>query len=1551
MKRWLKYTITVCVFLAGFSWATIWLLGTPEGARWLLRMVSRWSSVKIETERVSGRIAGELHLEGINIYWPEGRMEIDKFLVHWQLVDLFLGKITLQDVNLDRVRLQDNSPESKTSPDLTLPKIPGPPVGLHLEIRSFRLNELIYRRLDRSYFKVVNISGHLSWHRGLIKTKHFVFESPNGHAELKGELNFLKPFLTLDLGFSPKNPLMGMNFLSMSLHLLPAHLPERMAGKMLIKAKLGTMEDIELKGEIGITSNALKLRRLFLSQPGRGGTVAADGELNFSPEKPFFQINVKLRELDISRDLSVATTVSGHIDVEGGLANYHGSFDLRNTQKGWHEAHLIGTFQGDFNRIRVAIPEGTLLDGTLEGQAEASWQKGFSIVGALMGRKLDPSKITSEWKGQINLNLNSNFSWTETSPPKGKLTVHLLESHLRGKALTGDIDAELDRGILHLRKGELRGKGFYLFSQGVLRDRLNFDVQVSDLSGLIPGTRGSFFANGWARLRNQHLSGSLKGQGKGLSLAGAQVQSVNVTARLDEGEKGVVDLKAKAQGLAYDFIQMDSASLKVTGTVGSHKGEIAIQWPDGDAQGIFAGVYTKEGWEGIIYPLTGNHPRGRPWSLKNPVAANVSMGKLKLTPFAMVSQTGEKVQISADLTLHPIHGFLEVEWQQVDLWRASPYLGKPQLFGDTTGELKVQWPGEDRVRLNAMVNVTGTLHDSSMKLELSHGSVNLRWTEKGLETSWKMELTGGGKLQGQLSSSQPGRLGFPEQGKFLSNWKAIDLAILKHWLPSDLTLEGRSSGRLSGHWGKGWRFETAGKMDVSQGLVQWRTKEGLIGSKLQTADLNWSWRDDELNGTLSLALADYGELNGKFQLPFTPSIPTGVRKTGPIFVSLQSQIQEKGLLPSFFPDLIQESSGQVDLKLNAYGTWEKPRLEATLSLKRASIRVLMGRSSGKEKTPEARESLKLERLQGMTKLNWDEKGLFASWKLELAEGGKAHGQLSSPHPARFALPPQGKLDVTWEGINLNKLRPWLPPPLTIEGHLAGRLDGQWMAGLHLNVNGGVKISQGSFIWKGKNGEMRVRLKTADLNLTWQEEQLAGELSLVLEKYGHAKGNFKLPLAARLPPDFQVKGPVFLFLEAQVQEKGLVQTLFPDWIQESQGMLGLNITASGTWKEPRMEGHLKLTGAGAYLPTAGVHIKELGAEVLFTGDQIRVTSFQARSGQGQIEGTAFLRLRDQKISHFEGRLKGDRFQTVYLPELQVLISPHLNFERTGEKLAVRGEILIPELLLLDRQTEGVIRPSPDVVIVDEKEALAPSVAFPLDIQVRVILGDKVLVKAEGIDARLTGDLSIRGENSKEMAARGEIQAVQGHYNAYGQKLEITRGRLLFNGPADRPTLDVLALRKIGRGFEEVQAGVTVTGPIRSPLIRLYSKPAMPETDILSYIVLGHPLSKGSNKEQTTLLMEAAGALLSTGESVLLKNQLSSRLGIDTLDIQTGGGDISRSLVTVGKYLNPRLYVGLGGSLFTNTYQIILRYSLTKSIELESKTGTVSGANIYFKVEFD
>ncbi|HKK00990.1 MAG TPA: translocation/assembly module TamB domain-containing protein, partial [Desulfuromonadales bacterium] len=242
---------------------------------------------------------------------------------------------------------------------------------------------------------------------------------------------------------------------------------------------------------------------------------------------------------------------------------------------------------------------------------------------------------------------------------------------------------------------------------------------------------------------------------------------------------------------------------------------------------------------------------------------------------------------------------------------------------------------------------------------------------------------------------------------------------------------------------------------------------------------------------------------------------------------------------------------------------------------------------------------------------------------------------------------------------------------------------------------------------------------------------------------------------------------------------------------------------------------------------------------------------------------------------------------------------------------------------------------------------------------------------GVDAQLTGKVSVRASDRGQITGVGEIQVVKGTYSAYGVKLKITRGRLLFaGGPIEQPALDVLALRTVG----DIQAGVQVSGTPRSPQVKLTSTPSLPDTDILSYIVLGHPLGQGGG--QTSLLMLAAGGLLSKGESAVLQDRIKRRLGLDVLEIQSGStgasstaqtippppgtattagasatGTLPSTVVTIGKYISPDLYVSLGRSLFTNTNEAGLRYTLSRRWEVESKMGSAaSGVDLYYKIEF-
>ena len=243
-----------------------------------------------------------------------------------------------------------------------------------------------------------------------------------------------------------------------------------------------------------------------------------------------------------------------------------------------------------------------------------------------------------------------------------------------------------------------------------------------------------------------------------------------------------------------------------------------------------------------------------------------------------------------------------------------------------------------------------------------------------------------------------------------------------------------------------------------------------------------------------------------------------------------------------------------------------------------------------------------------------------------------------------------------------------------------------------------------------------------------------------------------------------------------------------------------------------------------------------------------------------------------------------------------------------------------------------------------------------------------MKASGIDAQLGGDMNLVLKGIDSISSSGEIRVVKGHYRVYGVDLDIVRGRLYYvNEPVDQPNLDVLALHTV----DDVRAGVTVAGYLSAPMVKLYSEPPMSDVDILAYMVLGHPI--GSSSDQGSMLAMAASSLLSFGQSESLQEQIRARLGLSVLGVETvipsnvglmGYKEIpitpsgalakqatGQSLLTMGKYLTPKLYLSYGSSLVTGGNLFILRYDILRHWQLETQSGSESGADIYYKLEFN
>ena len=275
-------------------------------------------------------------------------------------------------------------------------------------------------------------------------------------------------------------------------------------------------------------------------------------------------------------------------------------------------------------------------------------------------------------------------------------------------------------------------------------------------------------------------------------------------------------------------------------------------------------------------------------------------------------------------------------------------------------------------------------------------------------------------------------------------------------------------------------------------------------------------------------------------------------------------------------------------------------------------------------------------------------------------------------------------------------------------------------------------------------------------------------------------------------------------------------------------------------------------------------------------------------------------------------------------------------------------------------------SDDVVVLGRGDAPAEGGGFAVSADVRVGLGDALYLSALGLETRLAGDLRIRLQPGRPLAAVGTIETVGGGYRGYGQSLTIERGLINFQGPLDAPGLNIVALRK---GLE-VEAGVAVTGSAKRPQIKLVSEPSVPDPAKLSWIVLGRAPDAASGGD-LGLLLPAAAALLG-GPGGGMTEELSRSLGFDSFSIGQGelnstsrtassrvlgsgqtiasGPSVSGQVLSLGKRLGPDLFLSFEQSLGGAATLVKLTYQVSRRLAVIVRGGTDTALDVQYGVSF-
>jgi translocation and assembly module TamB len=865
-----------------------------------------------------------------------------------------------------------------------------------------------------------------------------------------------------------------------------------------------------------------------------------------------------------------------------------------------------------------------------------------------------------------------------------------------------------------------------------------------------------------------------------------------------------------------------------------------------------------------------------------------------------------------------------------------------------TAKIKASWPD---IRLAGNIRSSGNsdgllLHSLYLKVlggELQ-GEGHMNWSG---ETAWGIKFSGRALNPGEAWPDFPGKLDLSVSadagGEGKERHTSINVEI------ADGTIRGRAV-RAEG------KFEIADGAYLVKGLKlrsgsAYLQARGMISP--ERYDVQWKLRAPALGDLLPRAsgnISGQGSLGGPRDMP-----------------RVKASVSGSGITASGYK--ADRLSAEVDIELSGTGDTQVDLQAKNILIDRVKIASLSIKGTGKAadhklnidiSTNTASVSLTLS--GGFEKKIWS--GVLARSRFTVEKTG-AWTQ-NQPVPLslsgdKIALSPlclvndgaKACLEGEWEKgpgsqgkivisrLPLTALSPLLPAYLNTEGTVSGSAQAVYSTDRVVRGHVSLVMSPGTITFMTADGEkISFPYERGELKATLDEKALIAHIAQPL-KGGSINGNLTLPQFN--PLNFAAsKQPLEGTLRVELSKLDFLPAFLPD-VKDTEGTFTADITASGTLADPLLKGTTVINKGAASIPSLGIRLSYIRLSARSgTGESIDFHA-EARSGGGmvRVEGNTLVVPEDGWPT--EMSITGEKFEIVNIPEAWIVADPDATVHTRKNRIDVKGAVHIPEARFEPRDLSGAVKPSPDVIIVDTSVKSSRPEALQIFSSIKISLGEKVSFNGFGLKGLINGAITVVDAPERLTTGSGELGITKGEYSAYGQDLQIEYGRLIFAGsPIDNPGLDIRAVRRI----KEVTAGVDASGTLNAPVLTLFSKPPMDETDILSYLLIGRPLSGATASEGNFLYNAALKAGLKGGG--LIASKIGARLGLDEVSIASGDTPKESSLL-IGKYLSPRLYVSYAIGLFqpTNVFRVL--YELSKHWSVQAERGIATGADILYRIE--
>jgi len=745
-----------------------------------------------------------------------------------------------------------------------------------------------------------------------------------------------------------------------------------------------------------------------------------------------------------------------------------------------------------------------------------------------------------------------------------------------------------------------------------------------------------------------------------------------------------------------------------------------------------------------------------------------------------------------------------------------------------------------------------------------------------------------------------------------------------------------------------------GQLKLTHGIATWQVDTGTdrplnLKAELTSVALGRQRLEQlqaELQGTLR-----------RHSLKLTAAVPQSPSALADQLLALRSQAGTRALLQgegNWEPTAGGGGTWRGSVPLLAVGVWDGKPLTAAARAASAAASGAVASKATQQPTPAAAPAA--------PDASWiDARDLAAELVFD-PEGRLKRAQASPGH-----LQLVGGVQLRWDAIRIDNsgaepnidlratVEPFAVAPLLARAQPGIGWGGDLRVGAQIDIRAGERFDADIVAQRG-SGDLWIKDENGTLPLEISDLKLAltahnGQWLLTQALAGRELGTMSAHLSTQTTPQRRWPGadaPLSGSVEAHVNNLGTWGSWVPPGWRLS-GALQTEAQIGGRFGAPEYSGQIAGRQIGARNLLQGVNFTDGDVAISLKGSGAQIDRFTLKGGDGtlKIEGGAEF---GEKPSA-QVRLVAERFQVLGRIDRKLKISGSADLGLAAERIKLDGSLKIDEGLFETTRGEAptldedvnVLRPASDTA--EAAPDAPPRARRALDVAVDIDLGEKLQVKARGLDTFLRGKLRITTPGGR-MAVNGSVRTEGGTFVGYGQKMDIDRGVVLFTGPVENPRLDILALRQ----NLDVQVGVAITGSALLPRIRLYSDPDMTDADKLSWLVLGRA-SDGLGRNDTALLQSAALALLS-GEGEGRTDALLRNIGLDSLSVrQQTDGDVRETVVSLGKQLSRRWYVGFerGVNSTTGTWQLI--YRIAQQFTLRAQSGADNSLDVIWVWRFD